>query len=111
MPSFRSVFIVAAILANCCTNAQAQLQFDREPINYDSAPAKDPVAQLQTKLDAGQAELVYDEQRGYLPALLEQLDIRPSSQVLVKSKTSFQLRRISPKRPRALYFNDRSHVG
>ena len=34
-----------------------------------------------------------------------------SSQVLVFSKTSFQQAKISPRRPRALYFNDNVYVG
>ena len=88
----------------------AQLQFEREPINY-AAAANDPVTQLQKSLESGKTALDYDEEHGYLPALLELLDIDTSSQVLVYSKTSFQLRRISPRRPRALYFNEHSYVG
>ena len=55
--------------------------------------------------------MAYDEKFGYLPGLLEELEIPASSQMLVFSKTSFQLRRISPRRPRALYFNDETYVG
>lgn len=90
---------------------QGQTDFEREPINYATAPTKDPVAELQKKLDEGRAQLRYDQEHGYLPSVLELLEIQPSSQVLVASKTSFQLRQISPRRPRALYFNDHSYVG
>ncbi|MCA9906141.1 MAG: hypothetical protein KC547_19935 [Anaerolineae bacterium] len=89
----------------------AQIDFEEEPINYGTSRTNDPVAELQVQIDAGQAKLESDEDHGYLVSLLELLDIKPSSQVLVNSKTSFQLRRISPSRPRALYFNDHSHVG
>ena len=41
-----------------------------------------------------------------LRGLLRRLDIRPDSQVLVFSRTSLQRQAISPRRPRAIYFND-----
>jgi hypothetical protein len=43
--------------------------------------------------------------------VLELLDIPVSSQTLVFSKTSFQYPKISPRRPRALYFNDDIYIG
>ena len=52
-----------------------------------------------------------DDRHGYLEALLKELKIPVSSQTLVFSKTSFQRERISPKNPRALYFNDDVYVG
>jgi hypothetical protein len=88
-----------------------QLDFEREPIDYHGRPVNDPVAKLQAALDAGEATLEYDAERGYLPALLERLNVPPSSQMLVFSKTSFQLRKISPQRPRAIYFSDDMYVG
>jgi hypothetical protein len=42
---------------------------------------------------------------------LAELEVPSSSQTLVFSKTSLQLHRISPRRPRALYFNDDVYVG
>ncbi|MCA9091508.1 MAG: hypothetical protein KDA90_23080, partial [Planctomycetaceae bacterium] len=48
---------------------------------------------------------------GYLKSLLDALEISPESQVLVFSQTSFQLRKISPSRPRAVYFNDDTYIG
>lgn len=91
--------------------ASAQIKFGLEPINYESAESHDPVAQLSRDLADGKLKLQYDEKHGYLNDLLKHLGIDPSSQVLVFSKTSFQLRRISPQKPRALYFNDDSYVG
>jgi hypothetical protein len=92
-------------------SAAAQLDYDREPINYSTAPRADAVAQLQARLQSGQAKLAFDERSGYLPALLRELNISETSQVLVFSKTSFQRERISPQRPRALYFSDDVYVG
>ena len=43
--------------------------------------------------------------------MLKHLGINVDSQILVFSKTSFQLTKISPKTPRALFFNDSVAVG
>lgn len=91
--------------------ACADLPYEQEPIDYLKAPVDDPIARLQQRLDAGEAKLNYDEQRGYLPAVLEQLGISTASQTLVFSKTSFQRQRISRRTPRALYFNDDTYIG
>lgn len=109
----RIIFLIATglITSGFPGAALAQVDFEREPINYGKSPANDPVTDLQDAIDSGQATLEFNDRNGYLSALLESLDIDPTSQVLVKSKTSFQLRRISPQRPRALYFNDESYVG
>jgi len=68
----------------------------------------DPVARLihdRVKLDFREGGL------GYLPSLLEHLGIPIDSQALVFSKTSFQAAKISPRNPRAIYFNDTAAVG
>ena len=46
-----------------------------------------------------------------MKSLLHELNIPESSQVLVFSKTSLQRERISPKTPRAIYFNDDVMIG
>ena len=91
--------------------AAAQLQFESEPINYQDAPVHDRIAQLQQKVDKGEIQLSYEGRRGYLRDVLRLLEVPPSSQALVFSQTSFQLRKISPHRPRAVYFNDDTYVG
>jgi hypothetical protein len=70
-----------------------------------------PIEALQRKIDAGKVHLTHDGPRGYLDSLLKTLDIPISSQSLVFSKSSFQRDFISPKTPRALYFNDDVYVG
>ncbi|REJ76533.1 MAG: hypothetical protein DWQ34_05260 [Planctomycetota bacterium] len=91
--------------------AQAQLNFESEPINYETAPTTNRVASLQQAIDDGAATLEWDEEHGYLRSVLEHLDVPVSSQMLVFSKTSFQQRRITSRRPRAIYFNDDVYVG
>ncbi len=85
--------------------------FEGSVIDYLNAEVNDPVAQLAARIAAGEQALAYDERHGYLPAVLSALHIPVSSQTLVFSKTSLQLQRISPRRPRALYFNDEVYVG
>ncbi|MBI1375334.1 MAG: hypothetical protein GC159_21665 [Phycisphaera sp.] len=85
--------------------------FDYEPINYHSAKTRDPVTLLQQRLDNGETTLAWDDTWGYLPAVLKELKISTASQTLVFSKTSFQLRRISPETPRTVYFGDHAYVG
>ena len=81
------------------------------PIHYATAEVNDRVMLLARKLDAGETTLDFDSKMGYLKSVLKELEIPVSSQTLVFSKTSLQLHRISPRRPRALYFNDDVYVG
>jgi hypothetical protein len=94
----------------CVESAQAD-EFDREPIRYSTARANNVVSRLQERLDAGAAALKFENDHGYLRSFLQALDVPASSQMLVFSKTSLQRERITPKTPRALYFNDDVYVG
>ena len=110
---------VAAVLVGLAVGAaspcRAQfydvLPFEQAPIDYAHGPVNDPVARLQQRLAKGEATLERDEGHGYLKAVLRELAVDESSQMLVFSKTSFQFRRIAPQRPRAVYFNDDVYVG
>jgi hypothetical protein len=90
---------------------QGYLPFADGPINYRSENLTDPVETLQEKLDRGELKLDYEPGHGYLRAVLAALRVPLSSQALVFSKTSFQYPKISPDRPRALYYNDDVYVG
>ena len=97
-----------SLVVACVSAAPVGAQLDgieRPPINYKTAQAENAVTALQKKIDAGQVKLKFTDDHGYLPALLKELNVPQSSQVLVFSKTSFQRDRIDPHRPRALYFN------
>ncbi len=89
----------------------AQITLDQPPISYYNTEPNDPISNLQKRLDAGDIELEYESNRGYLESILKHLAVPPSSQVLVFSKTSFQLKRIGPLTPRALYFTDDVYMG
>jgi len=90
---------------------QGYVPFSDAPINYRSENLDDPIARLQKQLDRGEVRLEYEAGRGYLRPVLRALHVPVSSQTLVFSKTSFQFPKISPERPRALYFNDDIYVG
>jgi len=78
----------------------------------DSAQPQDPFGVLAKQIERGEVQLDYGADGwGYLSDLLKRLDINSDSQVLVFSKTSFQLSKIGPKTPRAIFFNDSVAIG
>ena len=91
--------------------ADAQHVHDKSPINYSKTQPDNCVTRLQTRIDSGEAVLKHDERLGYLPAVLDALEVPVSSQALVFSKTSLQVTKISPQRPRAIYFGDDVYIG
>ncbi|HBJ38568.1 MAG TPA: hypothetical protein DDZ51_28215 [Planctomycetaceae bacterium] len=110
-----SIVIVATVVVTVFANPLPALgqssTFEQPPIDYLNAPVNDPVAQLADRIASGATQLEFDDKQGYLLSVLKELAIPVSSQTLVFSKTSLQLQRISPRRPRALYFNDDVYVG
>jgi hypothetical protein len=88
-----------------------RVTFDEDANYYSKAIADGPVAHLQKRIEQGQANLKYDPTCGYLLSILDELNVPKSSQLLVFSKTSSQRERISPKTPRAIYFNHEVYLG
>src|SRR5690349_20469904 len=109
----RSHFLPACCLlvVGLTTTLVAAQDFERPPIDYSKRQPTDRVAQLLEAIKSGKQELKHDEQFGYLPAVLEALDVPRSSQMLVFSNTSLQRQRIAPRTPRAIYFSDDVYVG
>ena len=102
-------FAAAALVS--ATHAPAADEFERPPIEYSRATPENCIADLEERIDRGEVQLAFREGLGYLPSLLEALDVPVESQMLVFSKTSLQRQRISPRTPRAIYFNDDVYVG
>ena len=90
---------------------QAVDEFEKEPILYSASSPDNRVSELKSRIEKGDLTLARTAEHGYLPALLKALDVPVESQTLVFSKTSLQMRRISPRTPRAIYFNDDVYVG
>lgn len=109
MNTLIKLLLAVAVLAPLASRAQDA--FEHPPINYSATEADNPVSALQAALDGGAASLRYDPKFGYLKAVLDALEIPEASQLLVFSKTSLQIRQISPATPRAIYFNDDVYVG
>lgn len=112
--------VAAVAIALLAPLAQAQRDakgawvgvLDEHPaIDYASRPTTDPIARLNTALGDGTAALAFEPSAGYLRALLTALDISPSSQLLVLSRTGVQRAYTRPSNPRALYFNEQVAIG
>jgi hypothetical protein len=111
---------LAALLALVAGPAQADPEILPTATRYDveypvvaySGPArKNRVWRLQQQLTSGEVKLKWEPKTGYLRSLLAALEINVDSQLLVFSRTSLQIERISPETPRAVYFNDDTYVG
>jgi hypothetical protein len=105
--------LLCTLLASASVFAQNRFSYaDAYPgVNYAGMPLTDRVTRLMADIDAGRVTLEHDANgRGYLDDLLAALDIDPSSQFLVFSKTALKTRFVSANTPRALYFNDDTYV-
>ncbi|HYE31495.1 MAG TPA: hypothetical protein VEH27_08710 [Methylomirabilota bacterium] len=87
------------------------MPYDEDTLQYSKAREDNAISRLQARIDSGAVKFAWDEKFGYLPDLLRELKVATNSQSLVFSKTSLQRERISPKNPRALYFNDDIYLG
>ncbi len=93
------------------TTAQAEDRFEHPPILYSQSTPNNPVSELQDKLEKNKINWKPEKHTGHLRSLLKALKIDIDSQTLNFSKTSLQGRLISPRRPRALFFNNNIYVG
>ena len=108
LPQF---LLLLLVLSAGAIGSPQQASYDSPPVNYSKSKPADAVADLETRLAADRAKMEFDPAHGYLKALLRELEIPISSQSLVFSKTSFQRQWITPRSPRALYFNDDVYAG
>ncbi len=107
--SFLPTFLAVGILFS--SHVLGQSKFDREPVRYQATQPNDAVWKLKRRLESESTKLKWDSKQGWLPDLLEKLEIDSHSQNLVFSKTSLQTRHISPSNPRAIFFNDDIYIG
>lgn len=99
---------LTAALLGACGILWAQIYASKLPADeYLRAAPDDPVSRLMRD----RVQLESRGGLGYLPSLLDRLGVPVDSQALVFSKTSFQAEKISPRNPRAVYFNDEVAVG
>ncbi len=91
------------LIFGCAVLSTAQVYQSTLPVDHPSIRYFQEADNVVSRLDGSKITS--------LAALLERLHINPDSQALVFSKTSFQAAKISPKNPRAIYFNDDAAVG
>ena len=96
---------IAAVPGAATLSEQFSKSHRHPAIEYATGPRTDRVAELHRRLRSG-ASLSFDRRQGFLPAVLDALDVPVESQTLVFSKTSLQAGAISPANPRAIYFTD-----
>ena len=111
MIRFSRLILIGIVLPFLASPGLAQSRFEMEPINYSRAKPTDKVYQFAQKLANGTESLEWEEEHGYLRSLLNKFQIPVESQALVFSKTSLQVNRITPSKPRAVYFNDDVYLG
>ena len=85
--------------------------FDAPPHLYRQRTPVDRFTRMKDDLESGRIALDRSSELAFLKSLLRELAVPVSSQMLVFSTTSLQLRLISPSNPRALYFSDDIYVG
>lgn len=106
------LFLLGAIcLSGQWLFAQGAIDIEQVPFEYSKTTADNRVSRLVDAINAKSVQLEYSSENGYLRSLLKALEIPESSQTLVFSKTSMQVRYISRRNPRAIYFNDDTYVG
>ena len=105
------LFLTLLWLAWPAEAAKRLRDFEKAPHNYWEHPPRDRFTQLKAALEGGRIPLDRASEKAFVTSLLKALDISPATQTLVFSTTSLQLRRISPRNPRALYFNEDIYVG
>ncbi len=89
---------------------QSYRDFEAPPHNYKTRPPRDRFTLGMEGLQ-NDPRLDRSSEKAFLVSFLKILEIPVSSQLLVFSTTSLQLRFISPSNPRAIYFSEDIYVG
>lgn len=107
--------IVALLSLSSALSAAAPEPFkgdvEQPPHSYSQRPLQDRFTKMKDAFEAGRIPLDGSSEKAFLLSLLKVLGVPASSQMLVFSTTSLQLRYITPGNPRALFFNEDLYVG
>jgi hypothetical protein len=106
-----AVAIALPLLVAPGLRAAEPIPFADAPHLYWQSESHDLMGQLAQRLASGEFQPDRSSEKACLESMLKELDIDPSSQLLVYSATSLQSGLIRPDNPRALYFNDEVYVG
>lgn len=105
------VLVCGAVAGGAGPDDQGYADLDSPAHEYWTRTLRDPFSRIRGDLEAGRLPLDFSSDKAAMSSLLEHLGVPVSSQMLVFSTTSLQLRKISPRNPRALYFNEELYVG
>lgn len=106
-----SLAAALSAVAQDAPKSKGRLAIGDQGVDYYGPETDDAFARLMKRVAAGEVKLDYHPVQGYLPALLQELQLPVESQLLLFSKSSLQAGHISPESPRALYFNDEITLG
>ena len=107
----RRLLFLFVLLLGAGVGLAKEPAFDETPHDYWKRPLGDRFTRLKAEVEAGRVVLDGDGEKAFLLSLLRALEVPASSQMLVFSTTSLQLRLITPANPRALFFNEDVYVG
>ena len=106
------VFLIFSASSEPAQLYKNDLPAEHQSIQYWTTPADNPVSHLISSLESGEQTLLPSaDGSSYLHDLMRVLDIRADSQTLVFAQNSLQRAHISPRTPRAIYFNDDVAIG
>lgn len=105
------LLVISTLLFGTLVVGAKEPAFDQPPHDYWHRPLQDRFTHLKEDVEAGRVVLDGSGEKPFLLSLLRALDVPATSQMLVFSTTSLQLRLITPANPRALFFNEDVYVG
>jgi hypothetical protein len=108
----RRLLVISALLLAAGAAQAKEPAFDQPPHDYWQRSLTDRFTRLKREIEAGRVTLDSGgDEKAFLLSLLKALDVPATSQMLLFSTTSLQLRLITPSNPRALFFNEDVYVG
>lgn len=105
----RSFLLLLGVLASA--HGASYHDLDAPEHRYRERVPQDRFTRMKDRLERGEIALDHSSEKACLLSLLAALEVPVSSQTLVFSTTSLQLRLITPSNPRALYFNEDVYIG
>ncbi|MDP4584835.1 MAG: hypothetical protein NWT04_13055 [Verrucomicrobiales bacterium] len=109
-PALFAIVFSVLLFPRSEARAQAFNDFLVPPHDYGAIEGRDAMSRLVARAARGERDFGTETGLPLLRELLAELAIPESSQVLLFSKTSLQREYITPKTPRAIYFNENGYV-
>lgn len=105
------LYSIVLLLFTAGAGLSLEPAYEQSPVYYSKSEPVTPLTKIRDRIESGEDLLSGSTDQEVLVKLLKLLEVPVESQVLVYSKTSAQNSRISPEKPRAIYFSDNAYVG